>query len=368
MRKLASIVTIATSTPIPDTDRLSVATMVGKGWNVVTGRDEFKPGDKAVYFEIDSYLPADDSRYEFLKERCLRKFVSKSGQVLKEGIRIRTCKLRGVISQGLLMPIQGNYPELHDAKDGDDVTEYLKVEHYDEVAEALKPATGGNPVAADALGKFPSDFIPKTDEERIQNLGDYFEKMKGRVFEVTEKNDGSSVTMFYSKAVDPDDPFGVCTRNLRLKRETEKGTIPVPWQMFLKYDMETKLERMCAVMERELALQGELVGPGINGNRDLYTDWEWHVFRIWDISNQKFLNPNKAEELCQEFELQYVPVISSAMQVFDMFNTMDELLKFAEGKTAKGHEREGLVFKSVDDKPYVSFKAVSNRYLLKQGD
>jgi hypothetical protein len=92
------------------------------------------------------------------------------------------------------------------------------------------------------------------------------------------------------------------------------------------------------------------------------------VFRIWDISNQRFLNPNKAEELCAELDIPYVPVICSSMQVFDTFDTMDALLKFAEGKTAKGHEREGLVFKSVDDGPFVSFKVVSNRYLLKQGD
>lgn len=366
-RKLASIVEIATCKPIPDTDRLSVATMVGKGWNVVTGRDEFKPGDQAVYFEIDSYLPFDDPRYEFLNDRCLRKFVSKSGQILKQGLKIKTCKLRGVVSQGLLMPISA-FPELDIRLPGEDVTQILKVEHYDEIAEALRPATGGNPVAADALGKFPTDFIPKTDEERIQNLADYFQTMKGRVFEVTEKNDGSSVTMFFSKTVDPEDPYGVCTRNLRLKRETEKGIIPVPWQIFLKYDMETKLERVCAELGCELAFQGELVGPGINGNRDLYTDFEWHVFRIWDISNQKFINPNRAEEICETFEIPYVPVISSSMQVFDTFSTIDELLKFAEGKTAKGHEREGLVFKSVDEGSYVSFKAVSNKYLLKQGD
>lgn len=366
-RKLASIVTIATCDPIPDTDRLSVATMVGKGWNVVTGRDEYKPGDKAVYFEIDSYLPADDHRYEFLRERCLRRFVSKSGQVLKEGIRIKTCKLRGVISQGLLMPIQGNYPELHDAADGDDVTEYLKVEHYDEVAEALRPATGGNPVSADAIGKFPSEFIPKTDEERIQNLGDYFTKMKGRVFEVTEKNDGSSVTMFLSPTVDAETPFGVCSRNLRLKPETDKG-VPVPWQIAQKYDMEAKLDKANEKLNTELAFQGELVGPGVNCNRDLYPDFEWHVFKIWDIKNQKYVNPTEAEQLCKELEIPYVPVIRRVMRVFDELTSMDAVLAFAEGKTARGHEREGLVFKSCDDGPFVSFKAVSNRYLLKQND
>ena len=158
-RKLASIVTIASCDPIPDSDNLSVTRMAGKGWNVVTQRDEFKPGDMAVFFEIDSYLPADDPRYEFLKKRCLKKFVSKSGQTLKEGIRIRTCKLRGVISQGLLMPIAGNFPELCDAVDGQDVTEKLKVEHYDEVAEALSLAIGGISISADSASASSSGFV-----------------------------------------------------------------------------------------------------------------------------------------------------------------------------------------------------------------
>ena len=390
-RKLASIVTIATCDPIPDTDRLSVATMVGKGWKVVTGRDEYKPGDKAIYFEIDSYLPADDSRYEFLKERCLRKFVSKSGQVLKEGIKIKTVKLRGVISQGLLMPLS-LFPEVTDDiiwvesqgkdlfivkndegeaveevdLDGVDVTSKLKVEHYDEIAEALRPATSGNPVAADAMGKFPSDFIPKTDEERIQNLGDYFTSKKGVKFEVTEKNDGSSLTMFLSSTVDSENPFGVCSRNLRLKPETEKG-VPIPWQMAKKYDMENKLAQANQKLSTELAFQGELVGPGINCNRDMYTDFEWHVFRIWDIKNQLFLIPSVARDVCADLDIPYVPVIDEHMDVFNKFSNVDELLKFAEGKTARGHEREGLVFKSTW-LPYVSFKVVSNKYLLKGND
>ena len=88
MRKLASIAEIASCDPIPDTERLSVATMAGKGWRVVTGRDEFRPGDLAVYFEIDSYLPPDDARYAFLHERCLKRFVSKGGGVLCASLEI----------------------------------------------------------------------------------------------------------------------------------------------------------------------------------------------------------------------------------------------------------------------------------------
>ena len=110
-RKLASIVRIASVSPIPDADRLEVVEMEGKGWRVVTAKGEFHPGDLAVYFEIDSYLPPDDERYAFLRERCLRKFVSKGGSILREGLRIKTVKLRGVVSQGLVMPV-AKFPEL----------------------------------------------------------------------------------------------------------------------------------------------------------------------------------------------------------------------------------------------------------------
>ena len=369
MRKLASVVEIETCKPIEGSDRLSVATMVGKGWHVVTARDEFRPGDLAVYFEIDSFLPVEDERYAFLRDRCLRKFVTKSGQVLREGIRIKTCKLRGVVSQGLLFPLSA-YPELSGSSAvGDDLTEALKVEHYDEVAEALRPVTGGgNPISSDAYGKFPSDYIPKTDEERIQNLTDYFKTIrKDKTFEVTEKNDGSSVTMFWSKRIDEENPFGVCSRNLRLKPKTAAGAVPLTWQMAAKYDAENKIKAKCERIECELAFQGELVGPGVNGNRDKYKEHEWHVFNIYDITNGLYLPPCAVRAICKELGFQHVPVIEEECKVFERFGSVDELLKFAEGKTAAGNEREGLVFKSCD-LPHLSFKAVSNRYLMKSED
>ena len=79
MRKLASIAAIAATEPIPDSDRLDVVTLEGKAWRIVTGRNEFHPGDRAVYFEIDSALLADHERYAFLRERCLRTWSDKHG-------------------------------------------------------------------------------------------------------------------------------------------------------------------------------------------------------------------------------------------------------------------------------------------------
>ena len=365
MRKLASIVEIATCDPIPDTERLSVATMAGKGWRVVTGRDEFKPGDLAVYFEIDSYLPPDDERYAFLHERCLKRIVSKGGGVLREGIRIKTAKLRGVISQGLLMPL-AKFPEAVGLEVGADVSPLLKVEHYDEVKEMLQPAMG-NPLNSDVMGDFPG-LIPKSDEERLQGLTEYFDTMKGRRFEVTAKDDGSSATIFFSPAIDEAEPFGVCSRNLRLKRPEPDGKGSAYWQVAAKYGIEAKLKAHFEATKQELALQGELVGPGINADRDRYTDFEFHVFRIWVISEQRFLAPAERRELCARLDIPHVQVLETDFPFFDKLPTMDAALAFAEGKTLRGNEREGVVMKASDGIDDTHFKVVSNRYLLKQQD
>ena len=365
MRKLASIVEIASCDPIPETERLSVATMKGMGWRVVTGRDEFRPGDRAVYFEIDSYMPPDDERYAFLRERCLRRFVSKGGGLLREGIRVKTAKLRGVISQGLLMPID-RFPEAEGLAVGTDLTAMLNVDHYDEVKEQLQPAMG-NPLSAEAMGAFPS-YIPKSDEDRLQGLADFFTSMKGRRFEVTAKDDGSSATVFFSPTIDELDPFGVCSRNLRLKCPESVDAASAFWKTAMKCDLEGKLRRHYGETRHELALQGELVGPGINADRDRYTDFEFHVFRIWDITAQRFMPPQERVKFCERLAIPHVQVIAMDMPFFDMITSMDEALKFAEGKTLRGNEREGVVLKASDGIDDTHFKIVSNRYLLKQQD
>ena len=385
-RKLASIVKIDGCDPIPDTDRLSVATMVGKGWKVVTSRDEFKKGDIAVYFEIDSYLPADDERYSFLRERCLRRFVNKGGEVLAEGIRIKTIKLRGVVSQGLLMPVT-KFPEItdnihwddDDGKDkffcdgaycdvvGADITSELRVRHYDEVAESVQSMLG-NPLSGDAMGKFPEALGPRTDEERLQNLGDWFEKMRGRRWQVTCKHDGTSCTVAYAPSVDAENPLIVCSRNIRLKRETSDGKVPIYWQMSEKYEIGRKLEEIYNTTGEEFMVQGEVVGPGIQKDRNKETESKFLCFRIWNVTKREFVNPNRTVEMCREIGIPHVQVVKEDFPFFDEITTMEDALKFAEGKTEEGNEREGVVLKTVDGLPYASFKIVSNRYLMKQGE
>lgn len=437
MRKLAYIAEVSSVEPIEGADRLEQVMLKGHGWKIVTAKGDFSVGDLGVMFEIDSYLPIEDERYAFLKDRCLRKFVSKGGNVLREGIRIKTCKLRGVVSQGLLMPLS-NFQEIlsrvrdfkpeyvreecvsdaelvgrvfieetaeeynarKDKEDseylaenqgltppprvdytntndewrhhccplnGADVTGLLHVEHYDEVKEQLQPQTG-NAMSGDAKGSFPSSCIPKTDEERIQNLGDWFDTMKGRKWQVSVKADGTSCTIAYSPTIDFEEPAIVCSRNLRLKKPTEDtATVPIYWQMAFKYNILGKLSE-ALVGGMEYAIQGEIVGPGIQKCRNKELEAQFKCFRIYDIAHQKFLNPNETVAFCKEFDIPHVEVLETDYPFFDNITNIEDALKFAEGKTKEGNEREGVVCKTCDDGEYASFKIVSNRYLLKQED
>ena len=103
----------------------------------------------------------------------------------------------------------------------------------------------------------------------------------------------------------------------------------------------------------------------MNGNRDLLPERAFRVFRIWDIANQRYVPSSERVALCEKLGIPHVPVINPVMDVFSELPTVDDVLKFAEGATDRGHEREGLVFKEADNAFPRSFKAVSNRYLLK---
>jgi RNA ligase (TIGR02306 family) len=356
MRKLASIRLIDDVLPIANADRLEQVAI--GGWRIVVAKGEFAKGDKVVYFEIDSALPADDIRYEFLKERCLRKWMC-SGRLVCEVIRIKSIKLRGVVSQGLVIPLT-DFPELTDTEVGTDVTEALNVKHYDELHEEYSRITGSARIAGNAKGNFPTHLVPKTDEERLQNLTEYFDgRFKGVPFEVTEKFDGSSATYIYAPNARPDDPFFVCSRNLELKEE--EGNLY--WEIAYKYRIFDTLKSLRDKVGYDIAIQGEIVGPGVNGNRDRYTEHEFYVFRIYNITDGKWLCPSVRRHICACMGVPHVKGFGT-LPIFDTLNTMDAFLKHVEGKTDRGNEREGMVFKSVGGT--VSFKVINNKYLLKE--
>ncbi|MCP4153505.1 MAG: RNA ligase (ATP) [bacterium] len=348
-RKLATIRIVKETKAIEGADMIELALV--DGWQCVVKKGEFKTGEPGVYYEIDSFLPIEE-RYEFLRKSSYRKIQAPLQGERAEGFRLRTVKLRGQISQGLILPLH-LFPELTETAPGTDVSDALSIEKY----EPPIPAS----LAGDARGLFPG-FIQKTDEERIQNLPEYFEQYKDTAFECTEKIDGSSMTVYYT-----DDDQGVCSRNLNLA-DTPQNTL---W----KLTKEMELHQLLKELGRNLALQGEISGEGIQANPLKIKGQGFFLFNIWDIDKKQYLAPPQRMEvfrfLKERCDIKHVPVISESMKVFETCPTMDELLQYAIGKSLlnKNAQREGIVLKSLEtiDRVLISFKAISNKYLLKHG-
>ena len=349
MRNLVTLQTIKDIRPIQNADAIEVATVLG--WNVVVKKGEFSIGDKAIYFEIDSFLPCEP-HFEFLRKGCYKQLPDGT-----EGFRLRTVRLRGQLSQGLLLPLQ-NFPDIDFSgmSIGDEVTKLLRVTKY----EPPMPAV----LAGDAKGAFPS-FIQKTDQERIQNLYDDYKSMYAdEEFEVTVKLDGSSATYYFK-----DGEFGVCSRNLELK-ETEGNSF---WKVARKYEIEGILRYLHGETGMNLALQGELIGEGIQGNREGLRGQDFYLFDIYNIDEGRYLPPDERsarKSLIAEFDaINHVPRLQT-MKPFQM--SLDELLEFANGPSLNNPIREGLVFKSVRPLPptnqIVTFKVISNKYLENGGE
>ena len=338
-RKLATIRTISELRPIEGADKIELA--IVDGWQVVVAKDvEHMVGDKVVYCEIDSFLPIRDE-FEFLRKSSYKKMGD------QEGFRLKTIKLRGQVSQGLILPISivpvTQFATAVNLPEGMDVTEMLGIVKY----EPPIPAE----LAGKVKGNFPS-FLHKTDEERVQNLVREYEEYKlssKHQFYMTEKLDGSSATFYMNDGV-----FGVCSRNLELL-ETEGNTF---WKVARELDLENKLKD-----KGNICLQGELIGEGIQGNPYKIKGQTVHFFNGFDIDTQTRMGINDFLVLLEELELVSVPILDVAFLLPD---TVEGMLKLAEDKSRLNNltEREGIVVRSLDNT--ISFKAISNKFLLSE--
>lgn len=328
IRKLASIRQCTALQAIPGADAIQVA--VVDGWTCVVKIGEIEVGQKGVYFEIDSFLPVDDARFEFLRKSSLRKMGD------TEGFRLRTIRLRGQLSQGLFMPLH-LFPEVDAAEPvGTDLTERLRIGKY----EAPIPAD----LTGKVIGPFPG-FIPKTDEERVQNLLEEFASWQGLSFIVTEKLDGTSFTAYHRNG-----HFGICSRNWELSDEDPNSY----WRVAAENDLANKLGR------QNLAIQGEMIGEGIQKNMYKLRGQHLFVFHVFDIDQRRFYDYEETLAFCQKNDLQIVPLIIADFKLPADVNT---LLQMADGPSALQAQakREGLVLRSADRK--ISFKAISNAFL-----
>lgn len=384
-RELAYVVKIDNIIPIDGADRVEQA-VVG-GWHIMVRKDQFKAGDKAVYFEIDSKVPQREP-YMFLADKHFK---------------IKTQKyFKGtVISQGLLMAFEDfdwaedkyevgtfltkelgiTYAVEEDNKRKSNITKYDKMyqRHLDlfkkhKILRKIFKTNIGKKILFIFLGKkrdtrnWPA-WVVKTDEERVQNMPFLFPGDPDKKWIVTEKIDGTSTT-FTMKGRKKKEEFYICSRNVNFdkpeKTENCFYETNVYIEMAEKYNMESVLRN---ILENHpefefVTIQGETYGANIQKRDYGLTGHDFMAFNLifgYKDGRVERLNPiDMTSILVNTYNIPCVPVLDTII----LPETMDEMIAYANGKSlVDGGMREGVVLRTLDG--VESFKAVSNDFLIK---
>jgi hypothetical protein len=353
---LASLQKIISLTPIDGADFIEVATVLG--WQVVVKKGEFKVGQLVCYIQIDTVVE-ERPEYEFLRER---KF------------RVRTIKLRKQISQGLIIPVSTWWKG--GLKEGDDVSGYAGVTKYE------KP--DNNPERYDkprmpkvwykkyiylfkynflyktfpklqrlSRSPFPKHLVSITDEERIQNIPQVLKSHTGKLFVVSYKLDGSSITIIHSKVFGKS-KFRICSRRFELHDKKND------WhRVFTDTNFNIEVLKLVTKFKtNDIIVQGEAIGK-FNGNHHNLQREQIRLFNIY--VDGKRLNQKDFIDTCLAYNIPHCPMYKQTI----LNHTLPEILKESEIKDLLNPnvDVEGLVWRCVDDN--TSFKVINNKYLLK---
>lgn len=379
-RELAYVVKVDEIRPIEGADRVEVA--IVNGWHIMVRKDQFKPGDLAVYFEIDSKVPAEEP-FMFLESKHFK---------------IKTQKyFKGtVISQGLLMGFEDFGWEKDAYKLGDFLTQKLKVTYAVEEDNARKASsvdkykkmaqrhgklfshqpfrwlmrrTWGKKVLFLFFGKtsdkkagWPA-WVAKTDEERVENMPWIFDNKSP--FVATEKIDGTSTTFTMKRGKFGKNDFYVCSRNVVFDKPDKNCFYDtnVYIEMAEKYDIEKILESILTDDPTLdwVTLQGETYGAGIQ-KRDY--GLKEHRFAGFNFitSKEGRWDSVRAAKFMTQYNIPWVPILD---ENYILPDTIEELRAFShnEGSRIDGVIKEGIVFRSQDGS--MSFKCVDPEFLMK---
>lgn len=377
-RVLARVVVIDSIIEIQGANSIELA-MVG-GWQVVVGKGLYVPGSKAVYCEVDSLLPTAHPAFAELADRLSSKLLFEING--KGYARIKTARMMKQLSQGFCVPLSevGLGETIAVDYDATSILGVLKYEKGEE--RSMNNAGVSEGVKGRATKPFPS-FIPKTDQNRVQNIVPrYLQAVEsGELFEKTFKLDGSSMTIWIKDGV-----TGVASRNVSFRLQPEnKGFVKsfrdyfkqVKKHGFRHAKFVTQLEPdvnaftqmannsgvLTALVHegRNLAIQGEMVGPSIQKNFEGVKSNQFYIYDIYDIDKQKYLLPSERLEFIADYELTGVPPAG----IVSLLTTVAEAIEDADGPSGlNGKYREGYVYKSMDRD--FSFKVISTKYLLKE--
>lgn len=321
--KLASIETISEILPHTNADSLEIAKVLG--WQVIVRKGEFKAGDSVVFIPIDTILP-DAPWSAFLKKG-------------DKPIRLNTIKLRGQYSQGLVQPLSILPESVRGWHLGADVGGELGIRKYEKEIPAC--------LSGEVQGPFPSHIAPKTDEDNGLSHPDIVKYVLEQECFATLKLDGSSCTI----VVRGGKIEYVCSRNLSLKESDTNGFWRAAKKLSLTEDMS-------------LVIQGELMGPGVQGNQLGLMEPTLYVYQIRDLDTGKWLGYAQMSALCQvELKCNFVPFI----RYIDTGYAIEALQELADAQTVLGKPAEGIVVRTVRTESMgigrpLGFKIINRNY------
>lgn len=353
MHDLSVISTIKSIKPIEGKDRIVLANV--ENYNVIVNKEDFKEGDKCIYIFYDSFLPVKPE-YEFLRKRC---FTERFGG----GFRIKSMKMGGVISEGLVLPLNILPKEYQNAKVGTVLDEVIGVRNYEELAEE-EENTSNTKASSKWYMKFK--FIrrlvgkwysrqkkvyaypcPKSDEENIEKIWDKV-KDSDQVFYRSIKKEGQAATFIIRKK-----KFYCFSHN----NYVEKGN----WKSAaVKYNMKNTLPLVNKYFKTEVAIQGEICGPGIQKNIYKYEDLQFFLYGAYDSKTGRRMNINELHEIAKIMNIPEVTYLESK----HILGSVEEMLEDCNIKPNNNlyPYEEGVVWRTYDGS--IHFKCKSRPYTV----
>lgn len=314
--KLATIEQIIKIEPIPNADSIELATVLG--WDVVISKGKFNIGDLCIYIPIDTLVDTSRPWFSFL-----------SKDLTYKPIRIKSTKIRGVWSQGLILPFCSDIKNCIQIQEiGVDIGDIIGVSKYYKDICQLVQTKSTNP---NTMIEFPTDIIAKTDEDNLKSKPKLINELKGKKLYITKKLDGSSMTIIYLN-----NKFFVCSRNYILEPES---------QMYQFVDKTGIFSNISVNINYNIAIQGEFCGPKINSNKLKLSTYKFYVFNVKNLDTNEYFGLNELKELTKKLNLDFVEVL----EIFDYDDSWD-VKKFQEysNQIKYGNEvGEGIVIRPV---------------------
>lgn len=353
MRDLATVCTVDKAWDLPGKNKVHGISMVENGYEAMVGKD-IQPGSLVVFIQEGALLPAEfDAEHNpigtwafLMALKCYKENLNK--------YLIKVKKFKEIRSWGLVLRLDQiglDEKTISKLKAGDDITDLLKIEKYEEEEEASPKKQSGwihflmshpttrwigrlflKNTSAKKCG-FPSEIISKSDETTIQNCKIMLERFAKSEGYTSCKMEGQSGTYLFDMKGKKPTYFYVCSRNLAYKAKCENDY----WKIAQKYDLKNKIYNYWKKTGKLLVIQGEQVGPGIQENIYGFEDLQLFVYKIVDAITRKQLPFDEMMSVCAELELPTVPIIERGI-IGDIMPSIDDAVVYAEQKYWKKNE------------------------------